>query len=529
MNGPANTGKGFLPLDIAGVMNTGIEEWFASYSDPVPSVFFYEIRDKLTRCFSENKPDASAKPDLHQIWLANYKIVFLLSDYYFKYSMLIAAEKQGYAGLVTDVKMDFDTARELYRKTIFSNVRIQRRPFPKNLVDRYRFIRQNKFDPGAFYPGFNDRRKNYIIGDRDRAEIKFYLEENGIDPYFINPTLLLSDGGKNLNSDQEEETKSIVDSFFSRIFASFPETKEAFDESVRRTIFEIIIDKYRHYFTFFDTLSEYSISGRDLIVCPCGNMLFRLFCCAWRRHGGTVTGFSHGNVYSYIYTPGDINNGSQLILDRYITCSKGETKLLEDSRKDFRNGLESRAVMETCRNSYYRTVFTSVRNGPAVDSVKKVMVVGFPYSFDVYNNMSYLHLEMSIVRTLKDAGFQVLYKAHPDSLSDASAFFTGMTDSVITDSFETVYNMADCVVFPIHYSTTFGFTLMTNRPIVIMESPLLTGWHPDVEGLIRKRCSSVKLSFNERSVFSFDREEFIRSIHESIKRTDQGIVETFAF
>lgn len=529
MSGLANTAKGYFPLDIAGVTNAGVEEWFASYSEPVPPSFFCEIRERFFRCFSENMPDASAKPDLYHAWLINYKIALSLSNYYFKHSILDAVRKKGYPGLLSVTKMDFDSADQKYREVILGNTRIQRRPFPRNLIDKYRFLRQNKFDLRSLCSGFNGRHKNYIIGDRDRAEIRFFLDEKGIEPCSINPSLFIRNGGKKLNNVQEAETKALVDSFFARIFDSMPESKEVFGESVKRIILDIVTDKYRHYLSFVETISKYNISGRDLIVCPCGNTLFRIFACAWRRNGGTVTGFSHGNVYSYIYTPGDINNGSQLILDRYITCSKGETKLLEESRKDFRNGLESKAVMETCKASFYKTVFDSIRNGPEVQSVKKVMVVGFPYSFDMYNSLPYLHLETFIIRTLKAAGFEVLYKAHPDSLSDATGFFKGMVDSIITDSFETVYNMADCIVFPIHYSTTFGFALMTNRPIVIMESPLLTGWHPDVARLIGKRCCSVRLSLDEKYLFSFDKGEFISSIHDSVNRNDLCMVETFAF
>ncbi|MFA6294500.1 MAG: hypothetical protein WC637_22100 [Victivallales bacterium] len=509
MTNSANTGGRLFPLDIAGVMDTGVDEWFASYSEPVSSAFYYASREKLTWCFSESMPDAAANPDLHQIWLANYKIVLSLSDYYFKHSMLDAARKKGYAGLASAARMDFGSAEKEYKKAILRNIRIQRRPFPRNLIDRYRFIRQNRFDLRSLCSGFNDRRRNYIIGDKDRAEIKFFLDENGIDPYFINPTLFIRGDGRKLTDVQAGEIRSLVDSFFARIFDSVPESKAIFDGSVQETILDIITDKYRHYLSFVETLSKYSISGRDLIVCPYGNILFRIFCCAWRRNGGTVTGFSHGNVYSYTYTPGDINNGSQLVLDRYITSSKGEIRLVEDARKDFSNGLESRTAVETYRKSFYRAVSGSIRNGPAVQSVKKVMVIGFPYSFDIHNNLLSLHLEMSIVKTLRGAGFQVLYKAHPDSLAETAVFFRDIADSVISEGFETVYNMADCVLFPVHHSTTFGFALITDRPIVIMENPLLADWHPDVAGLIRKRCSCVKLRFNERSLLSFGGEELI--------------------
>ncbi|HPN84400.1 MAG TPA: hypothetical protein PK821_03590, partial [Victivallales bacterium] len=261
-----------FPLDIAGVEKIGIENWFSNYSEPVLSSLFYDAREKLTNCFSELMPDTESNPDLRNVWLANYKRIFQLSDLYFKYVTLNAAKGKGYeTALLSGSEIDISSAQDECKRILISDSRIVPRPFAKRIVDRFRALRKNHFDPSSFYPGFNDCHKNYIVGSPDREEIKFFLEENNIRPYSINPGLLSNGKEKQLNKKQLQATKSLLASFFTKIFNSLPESEEAFDESVRKIILDGILNSYQWYLSILSSISKYDLSGKDLIICPIGN------------------------------------------------------------------------------------------------------------------------------------------------------------------------------------------------------------------------------------------------------------------
>ena len=70
--------------------------------------------------------------------------------------------------------------------------------------------------------------------------------------------------------------------------------------------------------------------------------------------------------------------------------------------------------------------------------------MGFPFDYfysaqlPELNSMSYLAFELEIIKTLKDAGHTVIYKAHPDTLKETAGIFERFADRVETKPFEAV-------------------------------------------------------------------------------------------
>jgi hypothetical protein len=105
--------------------------------------------------------------------------------------------------------------------------------------------------------------------------------------------------------------------------------------------------------------------------------------------------------------------------------------------------------------------------------------------------------------------------------------FEKYADTVLKEKLENVYKNADCLVFSTPYSSAFGFSLLTNRPIVLLNVKGYL-WYPRAFELIKKRCSVVDAkSVDGRIVF--DEKEVLNAVQESINNINYDILYEYAF
>ena len=111
------------------------------------------------------------------------------------------------------------------------------------------------------------------------------------------------------------------------------------------------------------------------------------------------------------------------------------------------------------------------------------MIIGYPMTqyrpMEEVGFFFYIRLqfEFRLILALKNKGFRVLYKAHPDRLDEISGFFEKIVDEFMVDPFEKVWNQADALVYGLTSTSTFGYGLCTNLPITLIK---LDGtlWNP---------------------------------------------------
>jgi hypothetical protein len=83
------------------------------------------------------------------------------------------------------------------------------------------------------------------------------------------------------------------------------------------------------------------------------------------------------------------------------------------------------------------------------------------------------------------------------------------------------------LLFTTPYSTTFGFSLLTNKPIVYINVKGYT-WYPRAFELVKKRCSVVEAeSVDGRNVF--EEQEVLNAIEESVNNINYDILYEFVF
>ena len=132
-----------------------------------------------------------------------------------------------------------------------------------------------------------------------------------------------------------------------------------------------------------------------------------------------------------------------------------------------------------------------------------------------------------MVKMLKKTGYYTIYKPRPDSMHETYDIFEKYADDILKEKLEDIYKNADCLVFSSPYSTAFGFSLLTNKPIVLLNVEGYL-WYPRVFELIKKRCSVVDAKTVDGRIV-FDEKDVLNAIEYSIENIDYEILHEFAF
>jgi hypothetical protein len=168
-----------------------------------------------------------------------------------------------------------------------------------------------------------------------------------------------------------------------------------------------------------------------------------------------------------------------------------------------------------------------------VKKIKNVVVVGVP-KFDFYGTwipeyhlFSQLHLELRLLEVVKTAGYYTVYKPHPMTHKEVDGIFDGYVDKIEHATFEEIYMEADCLLFPNPHSSTFGFSLLTNKPMVLVNTKGYI-WFPEVFELIKKRCSVVDAEPVDGKI-NFDSKSLVDAIESSLNNINYDVLYEYAF
>jgi hypothetical protein len=113
------------------------------------------------------------------------------------------------------------------------------------------------------------------------------------------------------------------------------------------------------------------------------------------------------------------------------------------------------------------------------------------------------------------------------SPNEVEGIFEGYADEVIKARFEEVFDKADCLMFGDYSTSIFGYSLLSNKPIVLIE---VNGnyWYPRALELIKKRCSVVEAEAVDGKIV-FEEKDVTNAVQESINNINYDILNEFAF
>ena len=266
----------------------------------------------------------------------------------------------------------------------------------------------------------------------------------------------------------------------------------------------------------------------QLLLTNVGRSEIRAVALAMRRRGVETVGFHHGNDMGGQPSPaGDIVD--LLAVGRFVVPSAASLRWRQHEYERSHAAQIHPVRFEKTALPQYRQWLEAARQTKLPQKIKTVMIVGFPPNWIRYPHraahwaLTQLDVEAALIDVLDRAGFRVLYKAHPEFEQETRTLFKGMACSFVGGNLEDCWQLADAFVFPRISSTSFGFAVCTNRPIVLLDVDS-QDWVEDAYALLARRCRMVPASVDEELRIRFDEKTLIETLRAPVAAPDESYV-----
>ena len=520
------------PYDIFGIKKIGIEKWLSNYYLPVSGTEFEKIEAGILQAYIKGLNEYDNE-DVYWILVSNLKIPMFISVYILYLLRFIRLKECGYKYMIGREQdrisievSDFDLTR------LDSYGAIDSSPFCSNLRNKgmnfLRVIKNNCIDTRVFA---NISNPHFLIGNKNQYEVAHFCNEYRVAPIYITPALLFKKyGNKERIHIDLDKLLDFTDKFIDVVVKKYPFIGNNSSNILKRKISDNFQASYLFYRRCRDICRK--VKHKTLLATGLGNKVNRLFCAAWMSSGNDVVGFAHGNSYCNSYHNFTVIKDGMSVVNRYFAASQGQRKLLNEVISRYSYGMKMPNV-EYSESNYYRPLFQDLQKASPVRGVKRIMIIGsllknsyYPLYCGHHAFVNY-ELELRLAKVLKSAGYYVIYKAHPDSINEIEGLFDGYVDEILTGRFEDVFLGADCIVYKVSRTTTFGFALLTNRPIVLLN---VNGapWFSKAFELLKKRCCIVDADYRDDRIV-FDEKDLIDAVKSSPENIDYKILHEFAF
>lgn len=521
------------PIDISGIKSIGTEEWMNNYYVPVTGKEFQDIYNKVFALYVDHIKQYNDDVT-YWISISNFKIPIKIAWYISEYLRLLRLKEERYEYIIGEEKKRipanistyrFPTLVHIDRNKITTNLSIQDRI--KNIV---RTVKHNVSNPFFVIKNMSNLSEMpFIIGSKSQVEVVAYCKANKIDTFHL--PLMLFARKTTLDSKDPQVIKVLefIRGYLIAISKEYPVIDNLALKRLSKEVEEYFIQSLLFFQMNLNVFRKHK--PKTLLTTGLGPEVYRLFCSAWRYAGGEVIGFVHGNSYCNSYMPRII---SYLVLvNQFVTLSEGHKDLLQHAREDFSCGLRTGSITHT-KQKHYSLLYNKLQKNRPVKNIKKVMLIGFPMTMFYYCGFpggfafAQLDMEIRLAKLLRKKGYYVIYKPHPVTMNEIEGIFDNYVEEIVEDKYENVYDIADCILFGDYSTSTFGFSLLTNRPIVLID---IKGnyWFPKSFELLNKRCSIVMAELDESGRIIFEESEVLNAVEESISNINYDILYKFAF
>lgn len=513
-------------VDTSAVKGFGLNKWADNFFMPVLRSTYLNIYHEISISYGKSLNSLNPSAESYWSWAVNYKITYQLAEYLYGILFLKKLREEGFESIFISSEMKLSDAEKKLFDLLSFPVISTKLDMPHLLIEKWRAIRTNwgrcSFSSCLLPSIFNS--KLYILGGRDSEEVGAYLKDLSTESVNLRPDLYTR---KNFSANFMPETERAC-----RIF------KDQMSGMLKKYGLTLPEEYWQDLATHTDKCAQ-MISGTkknicgwaksELIINPVANLKHRIFASAWRLSGGSVTGTTHGNLFALGNVPGDMINGSNIILNRFVAMSSEEKKLFESARENYKTGLESHAEVYPCRNTIYHKMSKRLRKGVPATSIKKVMLIGSPLNnaLPMSDRLCYLFMEIELVSLLIKNNYHIIYKAHPDTLKATEQLFAETGCKRVTDKFEDVWDTCDCVLFPHVFTTAFGLSLMTPKHIIALNWKDNSFWRPESLEKLKTRATILDIYIDGEGKPFFDKKMLLDSLA-SPKGFDHSLIDEFA-
>jgi len=356
--------------------------------------------------------------------------------------------------------------------------------------------------------GFFSKPKVVSIGSQDNLKKHYLKNKQEFCNYVDWPDLI----GSNIKN---KKSKELHEKIVINLLLPFMEILKDNDSLfVRNFNFDELELAWRK--RFYDITNIYintinSDKVETLLVTEAGKPVSKLIAMAYQRSGKDVYCFHHGHDFAI--------KAQNIAHQRTVSHCKNFIVPSGDIADQYLN-IYSKLPLEKRTNTKYisldiESYDNHINNSKEQNnSIKSVMIMGYPHNSTRYTDEKGLFsifkidLEYRLIRFLKDKGYRVIYKAHPDRLKEVSGVFNDFVDEIVSEPFEDSWKKADAFIFTHTGTTTFGYSLSLGKRVVLinLEKCLLTIDEKHIENVFRvvpaKIDTNNRIKFNKKILLS---------------------------
>lgn len=261
-----------------------------------------------------------------------------------------------------------------------------------------------------------------------------------------------------------------------------------------------------------------------------GNPVYRVMSTVVRERGGEVTGFDHG-IGSGLWNTSDLSLLEFDFADRFVTFSKS---MADGLRANWQPNLSIHGQLPEL--VFLRTggrIHESAPSHPTQGRFRKIIYVPTMYSGDAvhlipfFSDVQMVDWQARLFSFLRDQGFEVSIKPHPESVYAVPAELAELVDGrVLGGRFEDL-DLADAILlFDYPQTTAFVRAVRSANPIVVLDFDRL-GIRPEARPLFEARCALVKGAAGADGRLDIDWPALINGLDVALRRMDSALAERY--
>lgn len=536
--------KDYFPVDIYAAKEYGIEKWQDEFFWPVSDNDFFELSEDVERCLARHIN--TEEIEIGKLLCFQYDLCFEYINYLHAAKVIHEAESRGlrisysanmnwYSDIINKNPVAARLAR--IRKAVYGRSRYtlscrakdEAKKIVKEIIynrNPLRLIKRAKDGnlPVSVYVVGNSLMREYI------KKIPFWVNVASQRDWLMNGYPGgLSDG-----------TKQKIDAASGAVVAGLKIIADSHKIPLGSEDFAYLLELTKN---MLEDTALTSCLVRDsvrknkkvhLLIGNLTNSFNRMLCSAIRDNGGKVTSFSHGFHIGLYNTP-TLSLSDFAFADEFVTYTKKSCELFEKNRAAYSLIKDNNITISSADSDVLVKMRKKYEKETLPASVKSVMLIGYPLSqwrkprAAAGFVLIQLDLELRLLDFLRENGYQVMYKMHPDSPAVVKEIFSGRA-KIIEGYFEEAMGMADAFLFGSIRTTAFPVALCTNRPVIGMrmdKEPCETFSGPMEK--LEKRCMFVNAVFDDKNRLDFDANGLLAALRKKPEYPNNDFIETYFF
>jgi len=275
------------------------------------------------------------------------------------------------------------------------------------------------------------------------------------------------------------------------------------------------------------TLAE--IKPEKIIAQSLGALHTRMILLAAQKLGIETIGISHGNGGAHILnnylTPYMLN-----VTDTYLASSIGFKSVLERSVKSFHSLYRHHVKVEFFQSQSKEIAPAKPSRRREKHGIKRVffMETGITQAryFVPWFWPYQIEFNIRCSQLIQSVGVEVCLKRHPELLEESDGIYDTAFNSTIEAPFEQIYDNTDAYIFPFFGTSSFGFAVQTNKPIITFENSFDHIWKEEAD-LLRRRCIIIPSWYGVEGKLLFDEQKLKEALTKKHGEIDREYINRF--